>query len=234
MAEQSRKPESLAHHTCPDSPAKRAPDSNSRHRPSAALQVLLRDLEVSSVKVVPPQGPEHFGGAIGPPREEAKPRQQGTPSSQAGASRQTERHELLHISFLHLPPILSSFPLSLYSCRATSNSVLFPSAPPPWWYDLALNCMHDMCTVLLHTYIRANSMHQTHDHCMSSDLIQFHHDVGVWSRPYLCHLSTVAIHNTSDRKYEPDCFRSPLGRSIEEGGPCIMKKTPRSRLRCTT
>ena len=33
-AEQSRRPESLAHHTCPGSPAKRTPDSNSRHRPA--------------------------------------------------------------------------------------------------------------------------------------------------------------------------------------------------------
>ena len=99
--------------------------------PSLALQVVLRDFEVSSVKVVPPQGPGHFGGAIGPPRTEAKPRRQGTPSSQAGASRQTERHELLHISFLHSPFILSSFPHSVLLSHCFETPCSPPLRPSP-------------------------------------------------------------------------------------------------------
>ena len=79
-------------------------------------------------------GPAAGSRALWRSYQAPKDRSQGTPSNQGGASRRTERHEQLNISFLHLPLILSSFPLSLCSCRTASTSLFSPLCPSPWSY----------------------------------------------------------------------------------------------------
>ena len=69
------------------------------------------------------------------PQKEGETSSHDTATSQAEANRRTERHEQLHISFLHLPLILSSFPLSLCSCRTASTSLFSPLCSSPWSYN---------------------------------------------------------------------------------------------------
>ena len=87
-------------------------------------------------------GPAAGSRALWRSYQAPKDRSQGTPSNQGGASRRTERHEQLNISFLHLPLILSSFPLSLCSCRTASTSLFSPPLPLPLELQFWKGCMH--------------------------------------------------------------------------------------------
>ena len=112
-------------------------------------------------------GPAAGSRALWRSHQAPKERSQGTPSSQAGASRRTERHEQLHLSFLHLPRTLSSFPISLYSCRTASTSLFSP--PPPLSLELQFwkGCMHAMCSLFdTHAYWMRLPFRSTCSICM--------------------------------------------------------------------
>ena len=143
--------------------------------PSLALQVVLREREISSVKVVPPQGPGHFGGAIRPPRKEVKAHplaKPGRAGERSGTSSCTSPSSTCLVPFPRFRFLCT--PVALL--RPPSSPPLRPS---PWSYNsgkvACMRCARSSTRVLIgcicHSVLHAPyacSMHEiTSEPCVS-------------------------------------------------------------------